>query len=286
MQGDWTYYYDDSQYILTQDASGNLTGTMKANLCSGTSFPITGTTSSGGEFTFTVTGFAACSGRTFLTFTGYLGQPGCNYAYGNWTTSIPSSGGFGQDNPYPTDTTAVFAKPVDVPTSETSKIPTGAQWSTTNGAPWIQTLAGSLAPSEFEGRAVYEYPATGPGNDTCWFKGSTVPLFDAVTTPGFAWNISSANAWGGADFIGWNLAAVKYYRTEKRVPCASTFQQQMVIDAAYSPANPSNYGPYTNSSGSNFYGVPYEVNTLGAGITATTATSTRNGKTSTNTTWK
>lgn len=66
----------------------------------------------------------------------------------------------------------------------------------------------------------------------------------------------------------------------------STFQQQMVIDAAYSPKNPSTYGPYTDSSGAGFYGVPYEVNTLGASITATTATSTRNGQTSTNTTWK
>jgi hypothetical protein len=60
----------------------------------------------------------------------------------------------------------------------------------------------------------------------------------------------------------------------------------MVIDAAYSPQNPSSYGPYTNNSGGSFYGVPYELNTLGAGITATTATSTHNGETSTNTTWK
>jgi hypothetical protein len=60
----------------------------------------------------------------------------------------------------------------------------------------------------------------------------------------------------------------------------------MVIDAAFSPNNPLNYGKYINNSGGTFYGVPYEVNTLGASITATTATSVRNGKTSTNTTWK
>jgi hypothetical protein len=67
-------------------------------------------------------------------------------------------------------------------------------------------------------QGVYEYPAIGPGNDTCFFKGSKVALFDTITTPGFAWDISSKNAWGGADFIGWNLAAVRYYRTEKARP--------------------------------------------------------------------
>jgi hypothetical protein len=42
----------------------------------------------------------------------------------------------------------------------------------------------------------------------------------------------------------------------------------------------------TDNNGNSFYGVPYEVNTLGANITATSVTSVRNGKTSTNTTWK
>jgi hypothetical protein len=70
------------------------------------------------------------------------------------------------------------------------------------------------------------------------------------------------------------------------VPCGSSFLQQMVIDAAYSPKDPSKYGAYTDNKGNNFYGIPYEVNTLGANITCTTVTSVRNGKTSTNTTWK
>jgi hypothetical protein len=288
VQGNWTWPAEDSSFVLNQGASGTVTGYMLTSTCAGVQFPITGTNSSG-SFTFTVTGLYGVCGSfvNWLTFTGYLGQPGCNYAYGNWSNSIPNSGGFGQDDPYPPiGSSAIFVKPVDVPTSETSVTPTAAQWSTTYSAPWIQTLVGGLAPSEFERRGVYEYAGIGPGNDTCWFKGSTVKIFAAVTTPGFEWYISSKNAWGGPDFIGWNLAAVQYYRTEKRVPCLSTCTQQMVIDAAYSPQNPSSYGPYTNSSGGSFYGVPYELNTLGAGITATTATSTRNGKTSTNTTWK
>ncbi len=54
-----------------------------------------------------------------------------------------------------------------------------------------------------------------------------------------------------------------------------------------SPIPPPTYtGPYTDNAGNVFYGVPYEVNNLGASITATTATSVRNGKISTNTTWK
>ena len=61
----------------------------------------------------------------------------------------------------------------------------------------------------------------------------------------------------------------------------------MVIDAAWSgPNNPADYAQYTNEQGETFYGVPYQLNTLGARITATIVTSTKNGLVSTNTTWK
>jgi hypothetical protein len=40
----------------------------------------------------------------------------------------------------------------------------------------------------------------------------------------------------------------------------------MAIDAAYSPENPSKCGPYTDNKGNDFYGIPYEVNTLDANI--------------------
>jgi hypothetical protein len=69
-------------------------------------------------------------------------------------------------------------------------------------------------------------------------------------------------------------------------PGGTSFLQQMVIAAAYSPKNPSKYGPYTDNKGNNFYGIPYEVHPLGANITSTAVTSVRNGKSSTNTTWK
>jgi hypothetical protein len=60
---------------------------------------------------------------------------------------------------------------------------------------------------------------------------------------GYGWYVSSKNTWG-ADWIGYTLKAVQYYRTQNRVPCGSSVLQQMVVDAAYSPKNPSNYGPY------------------------------------------
>jgi hypothetical protein len=81
------------------------------------------------------------------------------------------------------------------------------------------------------------------------------------------------------------LAAVQYYQSLGRAPCGASFLQQMVIDAAYSPDNTSGYAEYTDNHGDVFYGVPYEVNTLGANITATAASSVRNGETSINITW-
>jgi hypothetical protein len=63
--------------------------------------------------------------------------------------------------------------------------------------------------------------------------------------------------------------------------------QQMIVDAAFSPKNPSNYGQYTLPNGTTVHAIPYgSVNTLGGDITATTVTSTRAGYTVTNTTWK
>jgi hypothetical protein len=177
-------------------------------------------------------------------------------------------------------------KPVDVPSSESTVVPTGEQWDTTYGPPWTQTFAPNSPSGEFEGRSVYEYPGTGSGNDTCWFPKSKFPVFNAVTTPGFGWSVSSKNTWG-VDFIGWSLAAVQYYRSQKRVPCGTIFPQALVIDAAYSPDNPSTYpGPFTDTGDNTFYGIPYENNTPKANITATIVSSVRNGKTSTNTTWQ
>jgi len=284
MQGTWTWTYDGSQYILTQDGSGNITGKyVDTPFCPGLQLPITGTISSG-SFTFTVNNVNSCPGtlNTYVTFTGYLGQPGCNYAYGSWKNGLGNSGGFGQNSAYPTSG-PYFTKPVDVPTSEKS-VQSGS-WNTTMGAPWHQTLAPNSPPGEFSGRVVNEY-ASGTGTDSCWFTNSKYAPFTAITKPGYGWDVNGKNLWG-ADFIGWKLETVQYYRAQNKVPCGARFSQQMIIDAAYSPDNPSSYsGPYTDNHGVVFYGVAYEVNSLGGDITATTVTSIRNGQVATNTTWK
>lgn len=235
MQGTWKWTYDGSQFNLSQDASGNITGNYVTPFCPGQQFPINGTINSG-SFTFTVSNLTACPGgmNPWETFTGYLGQPGCNFAYGSWSNSFGNSGGFGQENAYPTSG-QFFTKPVDLPTSESSKVPTGAQWDAQHGAPWTQGFAPNSPAGEFEGRVVYEYAGIGPGQDTCWFQGSAVPIFDAITTPGYGWGVTSKNTWG-VDYIGWNKAAVQYYRSRGRAPCNSSFLQQLVIDAASAQA--------------------------------------------------
>ena len=121
MEGDWKWSYDNSEYSLVQDNSGKVSGFYTTPFCPGQSFPISGTISNG-SFNITVTGINSCPGGgvAWLTYTGYLGQPGCNFAYGSWKNSSGYSGGFGQNNAYPSQTNNVFAKPVDVPTSETS----------------------------------------------------------------------------------------------------------------------------------------------------------------------
>jgi hypothetical protein len=203
--------------------------------------------------------------------------------YGSYTNSVGGSGSFGADEPYPTGLPYV-TKAVDVPTSETSMTPTGAQWDTVHGAPWNQTLAPNSPSGEYEARGVYEY-GYGTGTDTCWFKTSKYAPFTTVTTPGFEWLVGSQNKWG-PDWIGWSLAAVDYYRAKMRAPCGTRVPQLMVIDAAYSPNNTPTYSSYLTEDGDLFYGVAYETNTLAGNIAATTVTSVRNSQTSTNTTWK
>ena len=286
MSGDWEDYFSFDKYHITQDANGNLAGYMTVGGCTpNPEWPISGTISPN-QFKFTATNNGCSnSNAAWVKFAGTLGDPGCNFIYGTYTNSVGGSGGFGDSNPYPTMGDYV-TKAVDLPTSESSVNPSGVAWDKVNGgAPWNQTLSPNLPSGEFEGRGVHEF-VSGTGSDSCWFTQSKFPPFTSITKPGFGWIVNSKNGWG-TDWIGWTLAAVQYYRTQKRVPCGTRFYQQAVIDAAFSPNNPPSYsGPYTSSTGQTFYGVPYEVNTLGGDITATEVTSVRNGQVAKNTTWK
>lgn len=241
-------------------------------------WPITGTIA-GGYFSFTATN-PGCA----TALASNVGRPGCNYLYGNGQNSLGNSDTFGQANPYPTSGYRV-TKPADRPTSETT-MATGYWDQTGGGAAWNQTLAPNSPSGEFGARIVYEYAGTGTGYDTCWFAGSSYAPLKAIATPGYGWSVISDNTWG-SDFVGWTLAAVRYYRQKKRVPCGARFYQQMVIDAAYDPNNPSGYARYVDNQGATIWAIPYSNNNvLGGDITATTVTSTRAGQTITNTKWK
>ena len=76
VQGDWTWAYTGDQYLLSQDNSGNISGSLLSPFCPGNLFPLTGTINSSGEFTYTVTGLDGVCGSfvTWLTFTGNVGQ--------------------------------------------------------------------------------------------------------------------------------------------------------------------------------------------------------------------
>jgi hypothetical protein len=189
IQGKWTYYYDNSEFTLSQDSKGNISGSYTSPLCIGYTLPIAGTITSG-SFTFTISNLNQCPGtfNTWTKFTGYVGQPGCNYAYGNWTNELGYSGAFGQNTAYPVNQSNIFTRAADIPTSETS-VQSGSWNATNGGAPWHQTLAPNIPSGEFSGRVTYEY-ASGTDTDTCWFTSSIFPPFTAITTPGFGWDVT------------------------------------------------------------------------------------------------
>lgn len=283
-QGTWTWSYDNSVYTISQDGSGNLTGFVTENCYPGmANWPLTGTIN-GNFLLFTATNPGSCGQAQWIKFNATVGQPGCNYLYGGWTNSVGGSGLWGESNPYPSSGPWV-TKAADVPTSESTTNPSGVAWDKIKGgAPWEQTLSPDSPSGEFAGRSVYEVPGTGRGSDTCWFTKSKYAPFTSVT--GGQWSVTANSMWG-YDWVGWSLAAVRYYRSNKRVPCGNRAMQQMIVDAAFSPNNPSGYGQYTLPNGTNVFAVSYgNVNTLGGDITATTVTSTRAGQTVTNTTWK
>lgn len=86
------------------------------------------------------------------------------------------------------------------------------------------------------------------------------------------WRVWAMSAWG-PDYVGWSINnnpnPILYYRGQKRVPCSTTFYQQMVIDCSSLPRN----GPAT------LVKVPYRINMLKAEIGTSTVSTTRDGKT-------
>jgi len=127
--------------------------------------------------------------------------------------------------------------PLVRPSSETTAFaawaPTGADAGT---GKWKQTLH---PPADdptfvFDGETVQEANPGGGGPDTCWFAGSAFKPLIAIT--GGTWTVAAgqvttSNDWG-FDYVGWHDAAIAYYRLHHRVPCGTTFPQQMTIESS------------------------------------------------------
>lgn len=134
-------------------------------------------------------------------------------------------------------------------------------WAATLGM-WQQTL--TPTGTNFSGESVQEKDPGGGGPDTCWFPGSAIAPFTAIT--GGTWTVASGNKWG-IDFVGFGTTAVTYYRSKHRDPCGTTFHQQMTIRAAIDVAKGTGY---VNYPALNLLGARIEqrkVSSIRAGIT-------------------
>jgi len=159
----------------------------------------------------------------------------------------------------------LFNFPIEVPVVR----PTGestvfAGWDGKGLGKWRQTLKppADEAGFDFSYDTVEESDPGGGGPDTCWFSGSAILPFTAIT--GGTWYPDAAGVWE-FDHVGWFTTSVDYYRKKKRAPCGTTFPQQMK-HKAQPEGGFHKYGP---------------VNTLGGSFTKTTVTSKRAGKSQT-----
>lgn len=162
----------------------------------------------------------------FVLFEGEVLQPGCDIAEGTFENSYGSG-------PY------MWTKACDIPCSETTAFvdwwpsyPTIGRWRGYLSHVW------SLG-----GRKVTEYDSGGGGPDTCYFSGSEVPEFIAITAGD--WDVTASNTWQ-FDHVGVTPAVVSYYRAAAdagviSLPCGSSFGQTMAIDCSDGDSNYANW---------------------------------------------
>lgn len=255
--GAWTDTYG-VEWIISQDGSNNLSGTMIHNGFVGSyegacpdTFDLSGVINpSTGEFSIDVYGPPVITedcGLFEIHYAGTVNTPGCETTSGVWIITpgtLEPQWDLTRDNG------------CAIPTGET----TGTNaWNSTTGLTtaydWIQTLTTSSG-DIFGGRSVQEFDPGGGGPDTCWFSGSLVSQQLSIT--GGTWGVGMDNRWG-PDTVGWLEAGVTYYRGQSRAPCQTTVPQTMKIrcDIGY---------------------VTYQSNSLTMGIGTTTVSSTRDGQ--------
>ncbi len=216
----------------------------------------TGSGGASGTTTFTVnatnpdhTSSGSCQISTKTIYSGqiYNGAAGCNYGNGTWSNSFNQNGSF------------TWSKNCQTPNGSPTETTYTHQWSPDPTEYLWKMQIG--ATSDFGGRTVSE-AQNGVGTDACWFSGSIYPKYGLT---GGNWYVGylGYNTYG-YDQVGWSSTGVTYYRNANRVPCSATVSQNMLIQCT----GPSQL---------------YKSNTISAGMTATTVSSTRDGQTQTKT---
>jgi hypothetical protein len=102
--------------------------------------------------------------------------------------------------------------PVQIYTKPTGETTASGGWSNETIHLFNQTLTGS---GSFVDRWVTEEDPGGGGPDYCYYPGSPVPEFIAISTPGYLWRVGSGNTWG-PDAVGWPSGSVQHYRSAGR----------------------------------------------------------------------
>jgi hypothetical protein len=172
--------------------------------------------------------------------------------------------------------TTVTKSPSDIPTSETTNaVGFGAGLGATVGQFRQILVAASGSTDIFQGRQVSEYTGFGTNYDNCFFTGSMVPQWTSVL--GSEWNvgyysiappyITSLNEWAD-DYIGWNTAHVRYYRSHHGGGpplCGARIPQAMYIATGGTSGSSQNYA--NDTVGSDIYSDHVDV--IRAGVTQT-----------------
>jgi hypothetical protein len=264
---------------LNLSGQGTLNGTLSttAAICSGTTITwrATGTYNfnDGSVFVTADTPMPAdpptCVPASNITMQGTI-QPGCTFADGTATSTIPSGPNQGTH-----PGTFQWTKGCDFPVTESSSF---VGFGSNVGEDTMATFRGQFPLNSgtdvnFSGRLVQEAP--GPiGDDTCWNQFHDASILPTQFITGGEWAVDSQNSYGD-DFVGMFPAAVFYYRLHlyringntHNFSCGFTLHQQMTMNNCGSS---SAFAPYGGAETGG-------TNTLTFQLTDTTVSASRAG---------
>jgi hypothetical protein len=230
-----------SQYNLSQDSSGNVTGS-EYTTCG--TYSVAGTfRSADASYSLTSSGSGCPASSWTLTGNLYV-QDYCSSGSGSWTNDIAQSGTF------------QWYKDCDGASSETRSW-VGWDSTRTDDGDWQATVGGGNG--MWGGRTVAESPYQ-TASDTCYIDGSPNPNYNLPENNPMtsAWVVDDSQHY--TDQIGWGSADPTWYRTHGRAPCGITLYQQMTM--------------YCYSGGR----VNYAQNTLGVFVDSSNISSCVNGE--------